>query len=119
MPERYLSSWGKWQQTRNTLSISLGLNIAARNRSQPESAEEAQLNRNIERTLDDMQEHAMNGLRMVDLAIADQGLIATISTQSEAAKKEADRLKNTTASVTRLTGLVGQLTLLTGLFGGL
>ncbi|MDA8747398.1 hypothetical protein N9M66_04230 [Litoreibacter sp.] len=116
MSAKRLSSWGKWQQTRNTLSTSLALNVAARNGSAPGSAEEGQLNRNINKTLEDMQEHALNGLRMVDLAITDQNLVSTIKIASEAAKREADRLKNATASVNKLTGFVTQLTQLVGLF---
>lgn len=119
MAARRLSAWGKWQQTRNTLSTSLGLNIDARNESVSGSADERQLNRNIDQILADMQVHALNGLRMVDLEIANAGLVDAISKASEAAKKEADRLKEATSSVDKLTALVGQVTALVGLFSGL
>jgi len=110
MAERNLSTWGKWQQTRNTLSTSLALNVKTRNESAPGSAEKVPLNENIQKTLDDMQTHALNGLRQVDLTIADQNLVDKITKSSEEAKKEADRIKEATASVAKLTKLVENLT---------
>lgn len=119
MAKKPLGNWGTWQQTRNTLVTSLGMNMDALNDSALGSAERTQLGKNIERTLADMQEHALNGLRMLDQEAADANLAALITAQSKEAKREADRIKNATKDVQKLTKLVGKLTELVGLFGGL
>ena len=116
MSPRFLNAWGTWQQTRNSLVLSLSLNIEERNRSTPGSTQEKKLNRNIDATLKDMQEHSISGLRMVDLAIADSSLIQKIKSESKAAKKEADRIKNATRTVAELTALTQKLTRLVKLF---
>jgi hypothetical protein len=119
MSNTQLSSWGKWQQTRNTLSQTLALNSAKRLETPPGSAEEASLDKNIQQNLTDMQAHALNGLRYVDMAIAEKQLVARISLESEEAKKEADRIKDASATVERLTDLTGKLTKVVKLFPGL
>ena len=110
MSANSLSSWGKWQQTRNALATSLALNIAARNAASVGSPEETQLQANVAQSIKDLKAHALNGLKAVDLAIADQNLVSNISLVSEAAKKEADRIKKVVAKVNELTSLVGKLT---------
>jgi hypothetical protein len=119
MSTTQLSSWGKWQQTRNTLSQTLALNSAKRLASAPGSPEEASLDKNIQQNLSDMQAHALNGLRDVDMSIAEKDLVARISQQSEEAKKEADRIKDASATVEKLTDLTGKLAKLVKLFPGL
>ena len=111
-----IGNWGSWQQTRNSLVLSLSLNIELRNASAPGSGEAAALSQLIEATLRDMQTHAVNGLRMIDLEIANADLVARIRTESKAAKAEADRIKNSTRSVQKLTKLTQQLSALVGLF---
>ena len=116
MASQRLGNWGSWQQTRNSLILSLSLKIELRNASAPGSSEAAALTRLIEATLQDTQTHAMNGLRMVDRKIAKAGLVARIKTESKAAKAEADRIKNGTRSVQKLTKLAQQLSALVGQF---
>ena len=115
MASQKLGNWGSWQQTRNSLVLSLSLNIEFRNASAPGSPEVA-LTGLIEATLRDMQTHAMNGLRIVDLGIVEAGIVARIKTESGAAKAEADRIRNGTRSVEKLSKLTQRLSALVGLF---
>jgi hypothetical protein len=119
MSNTQLSSWGKWQQTRNTLSQTLALNSAKRLETAPGSSEEAELDKNIQQNLTDMQAHALNGLRSVNMAIAEKKLVEKIALESEEAKKEADRIKTASATVKDLTDLTGKLTKVVKLFPGL
>ena len=115
MASQRLGNWGSWQQTRNSLVLSLSLNIEFRNASAPGSAEAA-LTGLIEATLRDMQTHAMNGLRIVDPGIAEAGIVARIKTESGAVKAEADRIRNGTRSAEKLSKLTQRLSALVGLF---
>lgn len=116
MTSQRLGNWGSWQQTRNSLVLSLSLNVELRNASTPGSADAAALTRLIETTHKDMQTHALDGLRMVDIEVANSGLVAQIKSDSNAAKAEADRIKNGTRSVQKLTKLTQRLSELVGLF---
>ena len=112
------STWGKWQQTRNSLASSLATNINSRNATTPGSTSWNHYDRNITQTHNDMETHAMNGLRMVDLA-AKPALVGQIKAGSEAAAKEAARLKEATDKLNEVTKLVTDLTALVAKFSAL
>lgn len=119
MSKARLSNWGSWQQTRNSIAVNLGYNIASRNQEKPGSSTEAAYSDNINALLDSMQTHALNGLRQVDLEIANSTFLKEIEAVSREVKKETDRIKDAADRLDDLTDLVKKTTKLVGMFSGL
>ena len=119
MPIERMSNWGTWQQTRNTLTLAIAMNTKARNLAALETVEEKAHHNNLLASFDAFRLHALNGLHMVNLDAANPELIASIKTASKNAKAEADRIRNDTATIENLSGLVNGLTSLVNLFNSL
>ena len=100
---------GSWQQTRNVLIETLGMNSDAQATavfSNNTNSDFQKLQRNIDTTLEKLSEHALNGLRLVDETIATSDTLNNLKRASQAAKDEADKIKKATKSIEKLTALV-------------
>lgn len=113
---------GSWQQTRNVIFETLAMTIDRQNAA-PEShdanSDYQRLQRLIDKLLEDAKTHAINGFRIVDDNIGATTVVKNLGAQSKAAKKEADRIKESTKKIAELTKLVGDLSKLVIGFGRL
>lgn len=100
---------GSWQQTRNVLVQTLAMNTDAKATtafSKDKDSDFQKLQQNIDTTLEKISEHALNGLRIVNEAIATSDVLDNLKRASQAAKDEADKINKATKSIAKLTGLV-------------
>lgn len=110
MALQMISNWGTWQQMRNTLVQTLSMNMQARNDQPPGSPAAVAYTRNIEQNLDDLQVHAISGLRKIDDAIAESNIATDLNKASAQLKREADRIRNAIRTIEGLSKLTGSLT---------
>lgn len=106
---KHANTLGSWQQTRNVLVQTLAMNTDAKVTtafSKDKDSDFQKLQQNIDTTLEKLSEHALNGLRIVDDAIATGSVLNNLKRASQAAKDEADKIKKATKSIAKLTGLV-------------
>jgi hypothetical protein len=109
MSSQFTSRWGTWQQTRNTLVQTLSMNMEGRNNVPPGSHDAVAYTRNIEKILDDIQAHAITGLKLIDDDIKASETSVQLAKSSIQLKREADRIRNATKKVEDLTALVTKL----------
>ncbi len=104
---------GSWIQTRNVLFENLNMNMDfqdAVDYSDDPASDFQQAQANIARILNNGQSHGVTGLKRVDEAIKDSGLMVEIAALSAEAKKESDRIQNAVKTVERLTGVLDKVT---------
>ena len=115
-----LRTLGFWQQTRNSLYDALGVcseRLETVPWSEDPASDHVRLNAAEDLIGNSIKAHAILGLKLIDDAIAQSGLIDRIKAASADAKKEADRIKNATKTVNEIVAVVEKVAGVVSLFG--
>lgn len=110
MASTRMSGWGTWEQTKNVLVQTLGMNMEGQNAATPGSTEAIAYAANVDTNIADLRTHAITGLRMLDEEIATGATAQGLRVASADAKREANRIRQATRKVEDLIDLTGTLT---------